>query len=176
MKALAHIFPLIPPLPHQPFCSPTWPCLAQCTPLGTVNNNLFNGNHLLLCWPHYTWIIIKLTSKNFPGGSGVKKSACSAEMLETQEIWVRSLGREDPMEEGMATYFSILVRRIPWTEEASRLQSMGLQRVGHDWSDWAHMHILKQILKLTMTKMMGETLWPRKGTVGLQDVTDNSSQ
>ena len=53
-------------------------------------------------------------------------------MLETQEISVRSLGREDPMEEGMATYFSILVRRIPWTEEPSRLQSMGSQRVGHE--------------------------------------------
>ena len=54
------------------------------------------------------------------------------EMLETQEIWVRSLSREDPVEEGMATYFSILVRKIPWTEEPSRLQSMGSQRVGHD--------------------------------------------
>ena len=53
-------------------------------------------------------------------------------MLETQEISVRSLGREDPMEEGMTTYFSILVRRIPWTEEPSRLQSMGSQRVGHE--------------------------------------------
>ena len=47
-----------------------------------------------------------------------------------QEIWVQSLGREDPLEEGMATHSSILAWKIPWTEEPSRLQSMGSQRVG----------------------------------------------
>ena len=52
-----------------------------------------------------------------------------------QESQVRSLGWEDPLEEGMATHSSILAWRIPWTEEPSRLQSMGSQRVGHDWSD-----------------------------------------
>ena len=45
---------------------------------------------------------------------------------------VRSLGWEDPLEEGMATHSSILAWRILWTEEPGRLQSMGLQRVGHD--------------------------------------------
>ena len=40
----------------------------------------------------------------------------------------------------MATHSSILARRIPWTEEPGRVQSMGSQRVGHDWSDWAHAH------------------------------------
>ena len=49
-----------------------------------------------------------------------------------QEMWVQSLGREDPLEEGMATHSSILAWEIPWTEEPGRLQSMGLQRVGHD--------------------------------------------
>ena len=44
---------------------------------------------------------------------------------------VRSLGRADPLEEGMATHSSILVRRIPWTEEPGGLWSMELQRVGH---------------------------------------------
>ena len=43
-----------------------------------------------------------------------------------------SLGQEDPLEEGMATHSSILAWRIPWTEKAGGLQSMGLQRVGHD--------------------------------------------
>ena len=51
---------------------------------------------------------------------------------ETQETWVRSLGREDPLEEGMATPSSIFAWRIPWAEEPGRLQSMGSQRVGHD--------------------------------------------
>ena len=48
------------------------------------------------------------------------------------ENWIRSLGREDPLEKEMATHSSILAWRIPWTEEPGGLQSMGLQRVGHD--------------------------------------------
>ena len=51
-----------------------------------------------------------------------------------QETWVRSLGWEDPLEEGTATHSSILAWKIPWTEEPCRLQSMGSQRVGHDWA------------------------------------------
>ena len=50
-----------------------------------------------------------------------------------QETWVRSLGWEDPLEKEMATHFSILAWRIPWTEEPGRLQFMGSQRAGHDW-------------------------------------------
>ena len=45
---------------------------------------------------------------------------------------VRSLGQEDPLEEGMATHSSIPAWRIPWTEEPGGLQSTGLQRFGHD--------------------------------------------
>ena len=44
-----------------------------------------------------------------------------------QETWVRSLGREDPLEKGMATHSSILARRIPWTKDPGGLQSTGLQ-------------------------------------------------
>ena len=47
-------------------------------------------------------------------------------------MWVRSLGWEDRLEKGMATHSSILAQRIPWTEEAGGLQSIGLQRVRHD--------------------------------------------
>ena len=49
-----------------------------------------------------------------------------------QETQVLSLGREDSLEEGMATHCSILVWRILWTEEPGRLQSMVSQRVGHN--------------------------------------------
>ena len=49
-----------------------------------------------------------------------------------QETRVRSLGREDPLEKEMAIHSSTLAWKIPWTEELCRLQSMGLQRVGHD--------------------------------------------
>ena len=51
-----------------------------------------------------------------------------------QETRVRSLGWEDPLEKEMATHSSILAWRIPWTEEPGGLQSMGSQRVGHDWA------------------------------------------
>ena len=49
-----------------------------------------------------------------------------------QETWVQPLGWEDPLEEEMVTHYRILTWRIPWTEEPGGLQSMGLQRVGHD--------------------------------------------
>ena len=63
--------------------------------------------------------LVAYTVKNLPA------------MQETQ-VW--SLGREDPLEEGMATHSSILAQRVPWTEEPGGLESMGLQRVGHDWA------------------------------------------
>ena len=62
----------------------------------------------------------------FPDGSAVKRLPA---MWETQ---VRSLCGEDLLEKEMATHFSTLAWKIPWTEEPGRLQSMGLQRVGHD--------------------------------------------
>ena len=49
-----------------------------------------------------------------------------------RKTWVCSLGQKDPLEKEMATHSSTLAWQIPWTEERSRLQSMGLQRVGHD--------------------------------------------
>ena len=49
-----------------------------------------------------------------------------------QETRVRSLSQEDPLEKEMATYSSTLAWKIPWTEEPCRLQSMGLERVGHN--------------------------------------------
>ena len=49
-----------------------------------------------------------------------------------QETQVQPLGREDPLDKGMATHCSILAWRIPWTEESGGLQSMGFQRLGHD--------------------------------------------
>ena len=51
-----------------------------------------------------------------------------------RETRVHSLGWEDPLEKEIATHSSILAWRIPWTEEPGRLQSVGLQRVGHDWT------------------------------------------
>ena len=53
-------------------------------------------------------------------------------------MWVQSLDREDTLKESMAAPSSILAWRIPWTEKPGRLQSIGLQRVGHDWINLAH--------------------------------------
>ena len=50
-------------------------------------------------------------------------------MQEMEEMWVQSLGQEDPLEEGRATHSSILVWRTPWTEKPGRLQSIGWHRV-----------------------------------------------
>ena len=55
-----------------------------------------------------------------------------------KEMWVGSLGLEDPLEEGIATHSSILAWRIPG---ARWLQSMGLERVRHDWSNLTPMHV-----------------------------------
>ena len=64
------------------------------------------------------------TYMGFPGGSDGKESACNAGDLGS----ITGLG--DPLEKGMATHYSILARRIPWTVEPGRLQSMRPQRVG----------------------------------------------
>ena len=67
--------------------------------------------------------------------TGVQKSLPT--MWETQ---VPSQGREDTLVTEMATHFSNLAWRIPWTEEPGRLQSMGSQRIRHNWMTNAHTH------------------------------------
>ena len=70
----------------------------------------------------------ELCSISHPTGAEMVKN-----LPAMQEIWVQSLGWEDPLEKGMATHSSILAWRIPWTEEPGRLQSIWSQRVRHDW-------------------------------------------
>ena len=66
--------------------------------------------------------------KELPGAAARRKKKRLPAM---QKAWVRSLGWEDPLEEGMAAHSSILAWRIPRTEEPDGLQSMGWERVGH---------------------------------------------
>ena len=82
-----------------------------------------------------------LPNNSLPHGYPIKLSKAKiglplAQMVKnlpaTQETLVRSLGWEDPLERGMAIHSRTLAWRIPWTEKPGRLQSMGLQRVGHD--------------------------------------------
>ena len=77
------------------------------------------SNHLILCRP----LLLILGS---PGASEVKVSACNAGDLGS------ILGQEDPLDKEMATHSSTLAWKIPWTEEADRLQTMGSQRVRPD--------------------------------------------
>ena len=71
---------------------------------------------------------------SFLGGSVIKNPPA------VQETWVQFLGLEDPLEKGMATHSSILVGRIPWTEEPGGLQSMGSQK---SWARLTYTHTQK---------------------------------
>ena len=77
-------------------------------------------------------------------------------------VWC--LDQEDPLEEGMANYSCILTWRIPWTEEAGGLQSMGSQRVRHNWSNLACTHALSKALwcRDILWSLLGVKEWSRK--------------
>ena len=81
---------------------------------------------ITIIWPVKGAFQVALVVKNPPANAG--------------ETWVQSLGPEDPLKEGRATHSNVLAWRIPWTEEPGGLQSMGLQRVRHNWSDLAQQH------------------------------------
>ena len=84
----------------------------------TLNTSVLG---VVVCWYKSFW--------------GLRWWKCLPTMQETR---VRSLGWEDTLEKEMATHSSILVWKIPWTEEPGRLQSLGSQRVGHDWATSLH--------------------------------------
>ena len=70
--------------------------------------------------------------------NGVHKNSLVAQTVKylpaKWETWVQSLGREDPLEKELATHSSTLAWKIQWTEEPGRIQSMGSQRVRHDFT------------------------------------------
>ena len=116
--------------------------LQMCVPR-LPNLNVFSNN----LWVHMNWISHSIFS--FWASLVAQMVNNPPAMLET---WVQSLSWEDPLEEGMATHSSILAWRIPWTEEPGELQSMGLQRVGHNWvTKHTHTHtfsLLRTILTI----------------------------
>ena len=79
----------------------------------------------------HTWCLRVLHSISLSWASLVAQLVKNP--LAMQEIPVQFLDQEDPLEKGMTTLSSVLTWRIPWTEEPGRLQSMGLQRVRHNW-------------------------------------------
>ena len=80
-------------------------------------------------------------------------------MQEMHDTWVQSLGWEDPLQEGMATHPSILAWEIPWTEEPGGLQSMVLQRVGHDWLTKHNSQNSKYIRSEYLTNWIWKRRW-----------------
>ena len=68
----------------------------------------------------------------------VKNPPANARDVRNTGTWIWFLVQEGCLEKGMATHSNILAWRIPWTEEPGGLQSIGLQSVGHDWSNLAH--------------------------------------
>ena len=78
----------------------------------------------------------------FPGGSVISNPPAIQEMPFAEETCVRSLGWEDPLENGMATHSSIFACKIPWTEELGRLQSIREQK---SWARLSSEKTVKQI-------------------------------
>ena len=77
-----------------------------------------------------------------------------------RETWVRSLSQEDPLEKEMATHSCILAWKIPWTEDPDRLQSMGSQRVRHDWEiSLTHSLIITYNYKIQPVHSKGDQSW-----------------
>ena len=74
-------------------------------------------------------------------------------MQETHELCIQSLGQEDTLEQVMATHSSIVAWKIPWPEEPGGLQSMGLQRVGHDWG--INNNKFKEVIKISKVMRVG---------------------
>ena len=77
-----------------------------------------------------------MLTQGFPGGASGNEPICQCRRR--KDAPVQSLGWEDPLEEGMATHSTVLAWRILWTEGPGELQTMGLQRVGHNWTTQTH--------------------------------------
>ena len=127
-KAVVHLTLLVKsrwlckPAPHlcHSWLLGTW--LSRGTPLPKMWITDF-----LLVYSFFSFLL-SLTYTYHP--NTVAQTVGNPPAMQTR-VW--SLGREDALEKGMATHSSILAWRIPWTEEAAGLQSMGSQRVGHNW-------------------------------------------
>ena len=150
-----HVFPILnssslPPSLYHPFgssqhTSPKHP--VSCIEPGLVTHLIYDIIHVSMPFSQiippspspteskrlfYTSVSLLLSGIQCYGVSLVAQRLKHLPLM--QETWVRSLGREDPLEKEVAIHASILAWRIPWMEEPGRLQSMGWQRVGNNWA------------------------------------------
>ena len=125
---------VIPLLGIQPIGMISWECKnkIECGYYNSISNsrNLKQLIYLLKSEWFNEWVDMK---PGFPGSSDGKN------LPAVQETWVRSLGWEDPLEQGMGSHSNILAWRIPWTEEPGGLQSMGSQSL--DTTEHTHRDI-----------------------------------
>ena len=114
-----------------------------------MGQTLWWNCHLLCCTPLCYCSVLKcfqiqLDLSSFRAAYEDRRASLVVQMVKKlpamQETWILSLGQEDPQEKGMVTHSSILTWRIPWTEESGGPQSMGSQRVRHNWATNTHTH------------------------------------
>ena len=114
--------------PNKTFFSVLVPFLANIIPSASFQLLVKNFRN------HYWFLSLISSNQSVIKCILVVPSAQTVKRLPTmQETWVQSLGQEDPLEKEMASHSSINAWKIPWTKEPGGLQSMGSQRVGHDW-------------------------------------------
>ena len=119
--------------------------------MGNTHGQRLAKNSLRRCYLNYD-----LRAEKAPGKEAQWWRICLP-MQETEETQVWSLGREDPVEKEMATCFSILAWEIIWTKEPGRLQSMGSQRLGHNWAtEHTHTHTHTQAQSRQRASLWGE--------------------
>ena len=124
---------------------------SGCTIYIPTNSVLGSSIATHICYSCCCYLmVVILMGKDFPVAQMVKN------LPAMQETRVRSLGCEVPLEKGMTIHSSIAAWRIPWTEKPGRLQSVGSQRVRHDWVTNTHIDTYKIIVIKTMQ------YWPRK--------------
>ena len=115
----------------------------------------------------------------YTGGLLSKMDSLVAQMVKNppamQDIWVQSLGQEDPLEKGMATYYSVLAWRIPWTEEPGGLESMGSQRSWHDWVTNTFTLATFRVKQIALLYVVG-LIWSLEGSPEQVGITEKSKE
>ena len=139
---------------------------------GITRQDIYHFPYLNPTWAHLSGIFFFFTS--LVKVSFTHRTQRLKRLPAMQETWVQSLGQEDPLEKEMTPHSNTLAWRIPWTKEPGGLQSMGSQRVGHDWETSLSLSLHTQNVSLlslwcwkTQSQIHGWTISTCVGTDGL---------